>query len=103
MPRASQSPVAPPQRQRYRIVDERATHLVFDGRSRRITPEMRKDGVEMTDAEAEFYVAQQAIAPWDTEFKGERAEDALKISSGEHPIPKADQESKPEEKPKHKR
>src|SRR4051812_23768262 len=103
MPRASQSPVAPPQKQRYRVIDERATNLVFDGRSRKIAPEMRKDGVEMTPAEAQFYVAQQALAPWDTEFKGERAEHALKTSSGENPIPKADQESKPEEKPKHKR
>lgn len=105
MPRQVTAPAAPQVKSRYRIIDNRATSLVFNGRGFRITPEMRRDGVEMTAKEADYYVTQQAIAPWDTDFSGGLEEMVLKTSSGENPIPEREREGKPpeEDSPKRKR
>lgn len=56
-----QRKVAPPPKEQFFILDERATDLVIDGRQTRITDEMREDGILMTGDEAAFYVASGTI------------------------------------------
>lgn len=56
-----QRKVAPPPKQDFFILDERATDLVIDGKNVHITDEMREDGVRMSADEAAFYVASGTI------------------------------------------
>lgn len=53
--------VAPPPKETFYILDDRATDIVVDNKSARITDEMRENGIRMTADEAAYYVASGTI------------------------------------------
>jgi hypothetical protein len=106
MPRPSQIRAAreaanrpPPQIKRYRIIDPNATDFVYKlpqepkGRTHYLPSDdpRRTDGIEMTEAEAAYYLDIGALAEWDFEPKSARGKLARALAEGENP---ANQESK---------